>query len=118
MSKYGNIRGLILDTSRSINTRKWSIWWKDIRICMGMCCRDSNWFVNSVSCKLGDGLSINFWRNKWLEEEPLLLQFFSIFVCLHVNRIKIFNVGFLNDDNWCWIIHVIPITLSIAAALE
>ncbi|CAJ2652296.1 unnamed protein product [Trifolium pratense] len=54
-----------------------SIWWRDLWKTGGA--EEGGWFVNNISSILGDGNNIAFWKEKWLEMEPLSELYPSLF---------------------------------------
>lgn len=53
--KYGDHENLL-----SFRNSKSSTWWSDLRILLSNWLADNNWFNHSLSCKVGNGLDIDF----------------------------------------------------------
>jgi mannosylglycoprotein endo-beta-mannosidase len=55
-----------------------SLWWKDARnLEVGE--NNSNWVVDNIVRRLGNGLSIRFWKEVWIGDSPLCLMFPRLF---------------------------------------
>ncbi|PNX79011.1 ribonuclease H, partial [Trifolium pratense] len=54
-----------------------SIWWRDVARVGDTA--DDCWFPKNVSCGLGDGKSISFWKEKWIGEVPLMELYPNLF---------------------------------------
>lgn len=66
-ARYGNVN-LAMFGGPCVS-RKVSLWWRDVCAIWEPLNIDhlhSNWFSSSVSCKLGNGRSLDLWRHAWL----------------------------------------------------
>lgn len=48
----------MLDNAKSLVNRSDSLWWRDLNLVGVMEEEDCNWFSNNISCKIGNGSSI------------------------------------------------------------
>lgn len=62
--KYGDLAYLMLQDQVFSARNKVLLWWKDL-CSVGKVEEDNqvNWFVSSISCKLGNGNYIDFWSH-------------------------------------------------------
>jgi len=51
---------------------------------------------------LGDGKDIRFWKDKWLDNEVLRVKFSRLFSIANEKFASLSQVGFWNNDTWCW----------------
>jgi hypothetical protein len=59
------------------NDVKSSLWWRDIvGLDMGS---NENCFMDNMSCRMGDGKIIEFWRFKWFGDQPFCDLFPQLF---------------------------------------
>lgn len=70
VSKYDHINNLILNPAWKENSKKLSLWWRDIQASVGSWKYDSWWFCNIIVCKLGNSSDMDFWRHKWFGSSP------------------------------------------------
>ncbi|XP_050895416.1 uncharacterized protein LOC127102040 [Lathyrus oleraceus] len=76
-----------------------------------------DWFCDSISCKLGRGNSILFWKHCWLGNSSLKLLFPRLFeVCSFPNALVI-NCGLWENVGWSWKVGV-DSTLLVGELLE
>ncbi|KAI5439123.1 hypothetical protein KIW84_024770 [Lathyrus oleraceus] len=95
----------------------YSLWWRDIRLVCGTPFGGHDWFCDSISCKLGRGNSILFWKHCWLGNIPLKLLFPRLFeVCSFPNALVI-NCGLWENVGWSWKVGV-DSTLLVGELLE
>ncbi|KAI5415173.1 hypothetical protein KIW84_040576 [Lathyrus oleraceus] len=91
--------------------------WRDIRLVCGTPFGGHDWFCDSVSCKLGRGNSILFWKHCWLGNISLKLLFPRLFeVCSFPNALVI-NCGLWENVGWSWKVGV-DSTLLVGELLE
>jgi hypothetical protein len=76
-----------------------SKWWRDI------CAldKDSNWFMEAVEKRVGDGKSILFWSEVWIGNQSLQDRFPGIFGVSNKKTHSIFSIGVWNDGAWEWV---------------
>ncbi|CAL5186226.1 unnamed protein product [Lathyrus oleraceus] len=95
----------------------YSLWWRDIRLVCGTPLGGHDWFGDSISCKLGRGNSILFWKHCWLGNSSLKLLFPRLFeVCSFPNALVI-NCGLWENGGWSWKVGV-DSTLLVGELLE
>lgn len=54
---------------------------------------NENWYNNNVSCKLGVGSEIEFWRNNWLGSQHFQVLFPNVFEDVFDCRPKVVSSG-------------------------
>ena len=65
-SRYGSWRNLNVD----LTNKKCFIWWRDL----GRVCNYgpfNNWFDGNFIWKVGDGKTIRFWEDNWVDDQSL-----------------------------------------------
>jgi hypothetical protein len=99
------------------NAVKSSLWWRDI---IGLDRGSTeNSFMANLSCRVGDGKTIGFWRFKWFGDQPFCDLFPDLFAketfkdALVYERLQDTNQGRI--WNWNWLQHL---TLSESQHLE
>jgi hypothetical protein len=75
--RYGHLPTKILGGTSPQTRTKESIWWKDI-LGLGRS-QNENWFTKNVSCGLGDGCNIGFWKFRWFGNLPLCELYPNLF---------------------------------------
>jgi len=93
--KYGSLARKVLSRDGPMIRRKDSNWWKDILLAGTTNMTSEAWFPNNIKCNLGNGLEIDFWKDKWLGNEP----FCSLFPPLYSSRPAEFSMV---ADNGIW----------------
>lgn len=73
--KYGYVKAAILDHSLPSSNSILSLWWRDLMLLLDS---KANWFAKGISCKVGKGTKIDFWRASWLGPDSLRNQFPSL----------------------------------------
>lgn len=94
-ARYGNVKFEVL--CGPYVSRKSSLWWMDmcaIGELLNNYFSQSNWFSSSVSCKIGNGGILYFWRHIWLGFSSFDILFPSLFQlygssCLRVRDVEI-----------------------------
>lgn len=79
---------------------------------------DENWFNNNVSCKLGVGSDIDFWRQSWLGAQPFQILFPNLFEYVSDSRHKVGSLEAWRDGTWSWNLEFNLAHLSMVASLE
>ncbi|KAI5444606.1 hypothetical protein KIW84_013028 [Lathyrus oleraceus] len=82
---------------------KVSLWWKDLRP-VGKVEKDNqvNWFVSSITCRLGKGDVIDFWLHTWLGSVSLCFLFPSLFLVSNHHSYNVRECGFWLFGRWVW----------------
>lgn len=62
--RYGDSISKMFDGSRLVINKFDSLWWKNLSIAGKMMEEKFNRFSNSISCKISNGQTIEFWRDK------------------------------------------------------
>jgi len=100
--KYGSLARKVLSLDGPMIRRKDSNWWKDILLAGTTNMASEAWFPNNIKCNLGNGLEIDFWKDKWLGNEP----FCSLFPSLYLSRPAEFSMvadnGIWQNTSWRW----------------
>ncbi|XP_058776651.1 uncharacterized protein LOC131650971 [Vicia villosa] len=100
--KYGDIKGAIrADDSPSVNP-KHSLWWRDLCILLGVWGAETNWFRKCISCRIGNGADIDFWRDRWIGNDTLCNQFPMLFEALQEPSVRISEAGHFEQHGWVW----------------
>jgi hypothetical protein len=73
-----------------------STWWKDL------CCLDSHgeWFRRVVAKRVGRGNSCRFWKDTWVDNQPLEQRFPRLFSISTQKDEVISEVGSWRDGVW------------------
>lgn len=111
--KYGYIKGHLLDASWSINNRKASLWWKDLRASLATWGHDPIWFGNLISCKLVSYSNINLWNSRWVGSQPLKVLFHIVFNFDENSRLKVDHAGLWRNVSWCLNLGILYCTLNM-----
>ncbi|KAI5430636.1 hypothetical protein KIW84_035011 [Lathyrus oleraceus] len=115
--RYGSGLQSLGDVVSKSTLSNYSLWWRDIRLVCGTPLRGHDWFGDSISCKLGRGNSILFWKHCWLGNSSLKLLFPRLFeVCSFPNALVI-NCGLWENGGWSWKVGV-DSTLLVGELLE
>lgn len=69
---------------------------------MGSSLEHSNWFIEYIAYKTGNGDFIDFWCDRWLDPVLLCGIFGSLFLLAYLDRFSIGHNGFWADDGWKW----------------
>lgn len=77
--KYGDTKAKIMDPYLNYIISKMSLWWHDCWVALAPCGSEVKWFANGVSCKMGNGSDVDFWRDNWLGRDPLSKKFHALF---------------------------------------
>ncbi|CAJ2637084.1 unnamed protein product [Trifolium pratense] len=64
---------------------------------------EAGWFTCNINSVLGDGSSINFWREKWIGSEPLCSTFPNLFRVERHKVATVANKGRWDIGIWRWI---------------
>jgi hypothetical protein len=67
--RYGHLPTILMGNQPLTSSSRNSIWWRDV-IGYGRG-QQHNWFTSNVSCRVGDGNNIEFWKFKWYGNQPL-----------------------------------------------
>ncbi|KAK2448690.1 hypothetical protein QL285_007941 [Trifolium repens] len=78
-----------------------SSWWKNI-IAVDKAIPGKNWFVESVSRKVGNGMSTSFWNTKWLGDETLAVAFPRLFSLSNAKDSVILDFSVLEGEARVW----------------
>jgi len=96
-SIYGGWREV---KSYYINTRE-SLWWKDLKRIWTIEEWGNN-FEDKVTWELGDGKLMNFWDDKWIDEDALKTRFPRLFSLSTTKIVNLSQVGLCNNNQWVW----------------
>ncbi|KAI5414522.1 hypothetical protein KIW84_040137 [Lathyrus oleraceus] len=124
--RYGDIKSKMLEVAKPLVNKFQYLWWRDLKLTGVVEADDYNWFANNISCKIGNGSTIEFWRNSWLGYPSLDRLFPLIFARVVDQKLKVLNMGEWVDNKAdgsetlkaleTRLLH--PLTPSEAAALE
>ncbi|RZB60409.1 Dual specificity protein kinase YAK1-like [Glycine soja] len=97
MSKYGGWNALCYGR----NSADCSPWWKDLRAVFQQ--QHSNSFINNMRWKVGDGVRIRFWKDKWREGDlTLQAKYPALYQVSTQQNHSINSMGLLVDNRWEW----------------
>jgi hypothetical protein len=102
--RYGHLPTKILGGITTQSRTNESIWWKDILSLERS--MEEDWFKKNMSCGIGDGCNIGFWKFRWMENQPFCELFPNLFEkevskdVLVSNRLR--RNGDNTDWNWAW----------------
>lgn len=57
---------------------------------------------NLISFKLGDKTNIDFFKSKWIGEEPLAKQFLELYATLLYPNVKVSDCVHCREGSWEW----------------
>lgn len=77
----------------------------------------SNWFSSFVSCKLGNGRSLDFWRHTWIGSYSFEILFPSLFCLWGSFCNRVCDVGVWINDTWKWDLGLRGVVLSVEDSL-
>lgn len=98
--RYGNLKLKMRSFEETNIGKKSSIRWRDIQLLGNKLTGNSNWFVDNVSCRLGNDNEISFWKHKWLGHQPFMLVFLNIFNRADNKDTKLTYFGEWNGNYW------------------
>jgi hypothetical protein len=75
-----------------------SSWWKNI-IAVDKTVPGKNWLVESVTRKVGNGMSTSFWNTKWLGDETLAVAFPRLFSLSNAKESVVHDFLALEGEN-------------------
>jgi hypothetical protein len=64
--------------------------------------KDSNWFADAVAKLVGKGNHTLFWKEVWIDNQPLYVRFPRIFGISNQKTNTIFSMGSWVDGEWRW----------------
>ncbi|KAH1216501.1 Stomatal closure-related actin-binding protein 1 [Glycine max] len=83
------------------NRVDFSPWWKDLRAVFQQ--QHSNSLINNMRWKVGDGVRIRFWKDKWKEGELTLQDKYpALYQVSTQQNHSINSMGLLVDNRWEW----------------
>ena len=78
-----------------------SPWWKDLRAVFQQ--QHSNSLINNMRWKVGDGVRIRFWKDKWREGDlTLQAKYPALYQISTQQNHSINSMGLLVDNRWEW----------------
>jgi hypothetical protein len=80
---------------------KASTWWKNI-IALEKAVPNKNWFLESVSRKVGNGVTTLFWTSKWLGEASLAVMFPRLFSLANQKDCMVCDLVHFDGENRLW----------------
>jgi hypothetical protein len=102
--RYGHLPSKLLTGVTLSNDVNSSLWWRDIvGLDLGS---NENCFMDNLSCRVGDGKNIGFWRFKWFGDQPFCVLFPDLFAketfkdALIADRLQDSNQGRVWNWNW------------------
>jgi hypothetical protein len=98
IAKYGPGSIGVGDLRESRTSRLASKWWLDICTLD----KDSNWFVEAVVKEVGNGNNTLFWKEVWIGNQPLFVQFPRIYGISNQKSNTILSLGSWVDGVWSW----------------
>jgi hypothetical protein len=98
--RYGSLAGNLLRQEGRVALKKASIWWRDIWKLGSE--EDGGWFGSNISIILGDGVDIDFWKDKWMGTLPLRDLFPDLFIKTTKPEGVVAHMGLWEGDVWHW----------------
>ncbi|GAU46194.1 hypothetical protein TSUD_93810 [Trifolium subterraneum] len=89
---------MFLCRSEVIGKRNDSLWWRDILKVGGL--EGNLWFSSNVSSVLGDGKSIGFWKEKWIDNASFKELFPNLFEKELDKQAVVADKGSWTADGW------------------
>lgn len=96
------MKSAVLDGSIVYRRSKVSLWLRDLCIIgeyVGLS-SNLNWFSSSISCNLGNGYSLDFWRHRWFGSTPLERQFPFLFSLFAEDNHRVCDMGDWINESW------------------
>jgi hypothetical protein len=102
--RYGHLPTKILGGITTQRRNKDSTWWKDLLSLEKL--TEEDWFKKNVSCGIGNGCNIGFWKFRWWGNQPFCELFPNLYEkevskdVLVSSRLR--RVGGNMVGNWAW----------------
>jgi hypothetical protein len=98
--RYGSLAGNLLRQDGRIGVKKGSIWWRDIWRLGSE--EDGGWFGSNISNIIGDGVNLDFWKDKWLRTLSMRDLFPDLYSKTNRPEGSVAHMGQWNGDVWQW----------------
>ncbi|RZB64933.1 DNA ligase 4 isoform F [Glycine soja] len=97
LSKYGGWNALLFGR----NSGDLSHWWKDLETVFQQ--QDSNSINNNLRWKVGNGVKIRFWKDKWRDDDLTLQDKYPTLYQMSTQQNSPINLmGHFVEDRWDW----------------
>lgn len=64
--------------------------------------KSRDWFLNGISCKVGNGNNVLFLKSNWLRGVPLMFSFPLLFNISQHSNATVREIGSFIKDSWNW----------------
>ncbi|GKV41384.1 hypothetical protein SLEP1_g48927 [Rubroshorea leprosula] len=99
--KYGSNGGNWLNWIEE-GKQKGSLWWRDVCRLDYSCSNRVGWLLDGFKLKLGEGISVKFWEDVWIEDKTLANKFPRLFLNSLGRTKSISQMGFWSNGSWNW----------------
>jgi hypothetical protein len=79
-----------------------SLWWNDVSLLGTRMDSQSNWFAEGVTKRIGNGTTISFWFDLWLDGVPLRIRYQSLFQVSDQCLDNVVDMGRWVRGEWEW----------------
>lgn len=102
--RYEDIKYKMLDDVKLLVNINDSLWGRHFDSYRCFRKKDYHWFSNNISCKIGNGYSIDCWRNKCLGSSSFRRLFPLIFARAAYQKHKVSTMGDWVDNAWILVV--------------
>ncbi|XP_058734104.1 uncharacterized protein LOC131605811 [Vicia villosa] len=102
---YGPLEAAVFNGKEYSRSGNNSLWWRDIRSLSGQTETMGDWFQKGISCRVGTGSRVLFWKCKWCGSIPFQLAFPTLFSISSQQNATVANMGKYMGDRWLWSYH-------------
>ncbi|GKV32054.1 hypothetical protein SLEP1_g40687 [Rubroshorea leprosula] len=102
--KYGRVGEPSFNWLRE-NMNFGSSWWRDLSRLNDIDKEKKGWLVDGLELKLGEGVDISFWWDKWSGDGCLANKYPRLYLLSTGKDYKISQMGGWHNDIWKWSLH-------------
>ncbi|GKV04880.1 hypothetical protein SLEP1_g16977 [Rubroshorea leprosula] len=99
--KYGCLEGRWREWVQADDQRG-SLWWRNLCRIDVMDPNSRGWLTGGFKLKLGDGQSVNFWKDVWTGDQSLANRFPRLYLASTDKDMRISQMGCWREDSWQW----------------
>lgn len=100
--RYGVLNNWFFDEIAQANSRRASLWWRDIVNSGNDFTNNSAWFNNIAKLQLGRGDKTKFWTGVWCGPTAFADLFPALFSAYQHKAITVAELGCWTDGRWSW----------------